>query len=98
MPNIFANEFAKAEERKRQAVEQRLKKQKKAKQNAALALSVLSEVSVGDKGERGEQGDKGNDGVDGISPTIFTGRELPADGKQGDIYFDVRTGDVYSYV
>jgi len=49
----------------------------------------------GDKGDQGEDGEDGQDGKDGNSVLNGTVAPTAEDGKDGDIYFDTATGDVY---
>lgn len=66
---------------------------------ALLSLvSSCGETVQGEKGEKGDQGETGLNGSDGKDGSaILTGEGAPksADGKEGDLYLDTSTGDLY---
>ena len=77
--------------------------------SSLLALGTLSisltscnlqgpQGEQGTQGEQGPKGDRGDSGKDGSQ--IYTGQGSPVDsvkGKNGDIYIDTDTGDMYCY-
>jgi hypothetical protein len=61
-------------------------------------LDVL-EQRVPEKGEKGDKGDQGERGAAGeAAAKIVTGKGPPSgNGKPGDLYLDVQTGDIYQF-
>jgi collagen type VII alpha len=52
--------------------------------------------AVGPKGDKGDPGIEGPKGIDGASVVSGTGAPTAAAGKDGDIYIDLATGNVYA--